>query len=241
MSFNLNQFTYAGRRSFDDYNMIITETPENVGAEKDISFKSVPGRSGDVIIDNGRYFNIEKKYEVTVIAEDFEMPLLAKKINHWLNSVDGYAVLSDTYDPLYYRLARYVGKVNIEDKLRIIGSTTLKFNCKPFKYSFEGQKLISVAKEDALINPEGLSSLPEIKISGTGNVTLYINNASYLIEGIDGHIEIIGDPFLARKGTELQNDKIMFPDPPILAPGENIITWTGDVTALEIKPGWCSL
>jgi predicted phage tail component-like protein len=221
--------------------LIITETPAIVAPERDISFTSIPGKSGDVISDNGRYKNIEKEYRVTAIADPFDMPLLAKKITAWLQSEAGYGLLSDTYDPNYFYYARYTGKISIADKMRLLGAATLKFYCKPFKYSFEGQKAFSITTAATVINPEGCEATPYIKITGSGDITLSINNASFAFVGVDEYIEVDSEMMIAFKGTALQNNKTLFTDFPKLSPGTNNISWTGAVASVEIVPRWCAL
>ena len=52
---------YLGTDSAENYGIIMTAPPDHVIAERDIERKEVPWRSGDVIIDNGRYKNITVK------------------------------------------------------------------------------------------------------------------------------------------------------------------------------------
>ena len=50
----INTF-YLDAESAEAYGLIMLAPPDHVVAERDIERKEVPGRSGDVIIDNGRY------------------------------------------------------------------------------------------------------------------------------------------------------------------------------------------
>lgn len=238
---NLNQFTYNGKRSYDDFCLIITETPPFVIPEHDISFDSIEGRSGDLLTDNNRYKNVTKEYKVTALTDDFSLPLLVKKIAAWLVTSPNYHILTDTYDPNYFWYACYQGKISFADKLLKLGSTTLKFNCKPYKYSFEGQTPITLTTPQTIWNPEDAESTPYMKITGSGNVTLSINNASFAFTGVDGYIEIDGELMAAYKGMELQNDKISFASFPSLVPGANHIATVGNVSKIEIVPRWCAL
>lgn len=237
----MNQFTYKGKKSYDDMDLIITETPSIVSPERDIVFTSIDGRNGDIIEDNGRFRNVDVEYRVAAIPDSLTLPVLARKIKGWLQGEIGYFVLTDTYDPLYFRYGCYIGNLNIEDVLQQIGNATLKFNCKPFKYSFDGQNIINITANTSLVNPEEFTSSPYIKIVGTGNVTMAINNTSFTFTGIDEYIEIDSEMMLAYKGTALQNTKINFTSFPKLAPGTNNISFTGFVTEIDIKPRWCAL
>lgn len=237
---NLNQFTYNGKRSYDDFELIITETPPFVFAERDIEKTSIPGRNGDLLSDNGRYKNVPKEYKVEALAESFPLPLLVEKIGAWLDTGANYCILTDTYDPNYFRYACCTGQISFTDKLLKLGAATLKFDCKPFKYSFEGQKEIRISAATRLWNPEDLSSTPYIKIVGSGDVTLMIGNSSFAFTGIEEYIEIDGNLMAAYKATELQNNKISFIDFPKFAPGWNNISFVGNVSKITIIPRWCS-
>lgn len=238
---NINQFSYNGKKSYEDMGLIITDTPSRVSPARRVSFTSVDGRNGDILFDEGCFDNGEVKYKVTVIAEDFEMPLIAKKIKRWLQGEAGYFVLTDTYDPNYFYKACFKGKIDIAEKMRVLGSATLTFSTKPFKYSFDGQREISITGAATLYNPEDWESAPYIKIVGSGDITLSINNASYAFTGIDEYIEVDSDTQSCFKGTTLQNSKASFADFPKLYEGENNISFTGAVTEIIIVPRWCAL
>ena len=238
---NTNQFIYNGKRSYDDMCLIITETPPFVVAERDVTYTSIPGRNGDLIEDGGRYKNVTIPYSVAVLSDPFSLPLLVKKIAAWLGTPGGYFVLSDTYDPNYFRYARYSGNLNIADILLKIGTAQINFNAKPFKYSFDGQQAITVGSSAVIHNPEDVASVPYIKITGSGDITLSIENSSYAFKGVDGYIEIDGEIMAAYKAAELQNNKILFSDFPTLAPGANHISTVGNVSKIEIVLRWCAL
>lgn len=237
---NLNQFTYNGKRSYDDFELIITETPPFVFAERDIEKTSIPGRNGDLLSYNDRYKNVSKEYKIEALAESFPLPLLVQKIGAWLDTGANYCILTDTYDPNYFRYACCTGQISFSDKLLKLGAATLKFDCKPFKYSFEGQKEIRISAATRLWNPEDLSSTPYIKIVGSGDVTLMIGNSSFAFTAIEDYIEIDGDLMAAFKATELQNNKISFIDFPKFVPGWNDISFVGNVSEIAIVPRWCS-
>ena len=237
----INQFSYNDKRSYDDMNLIITDTPSRVSPARRVTYTAVDGRNGDIITDEGCFDNGEIKYKVTAIAEDFEMPLLVKKIKRWLQGAAGYFTLTDTYDPNYFYLACYNGKVDIADRLGKLGAATLTFKTKPFKYSFEGQRKIKITGAAILYNPEDWEATPYIKIVGSGDITLFINNASYAFTDIDEYIEVDSDIQSCFKGTILQNSKTSFTEFPKFSEGENNISFVGAVSEIVIVPRWCTL
>ena len=236
----INQFKYKGISSAD-MGIIITKSPNIGSAERDEEYISVPGKSGDVINDNGRFKNITVSYEAALLSDDRPLDLMARKIKAWLQGETGYFKLTDTYDPNYFRMAAYSGSIDIEDKIRKIGITTLNFNCKPFKYRIDGENDIEITKATTLYNPEEWESLPYIKIVGSGAVTLHINNNSFYISAIDDYIEINSELQSAYKSNTLQNSKINFATFPTLSAGTNNISWVGSVSKIIIKARWCCI
>ena len=224
-----------------EYGLLITEKGSYKGAQRDITYTSIPGRSGDLVTDNGRYKNVKIPYTLALLnTTDWSFDELTRLIKGWLLSEQGYFPLWDSYDGKYYRLASYSNEVDIEQELRDLGKLKLSFNCKPFKFSFEGQRTVEMTAAGTLYNAEQFESKPYIKIVGSGTITLTINNASVTLSNVDGYIELDSEMMNAYKGTTAANSQ-MSGAFPVLAPGVNNIAWTGNVTRLEIVPRWCCL
>ena len=170
-----------------------------------------------------------------------EFAEIAHQIKGWLLAEAGYFRLWDSYDSKYFRLASFSEEADIEQELRDLGSLALTFDCKPFKYSIEGQKAVTFTAAGDLYNAEFFASLPYIKITGAGAVTLYINNEAFSFSEIDGYIELDSEIMNAYKGISPQNDKMTSSAFPSLAPGKNSISWVGAVEKVEITPRWCCL
>ena len=237
----INQFSFGGRRSYDDMGLIITEPPVFTFPERDVSYIGIPGRNGDLIRDNGRYKNITGSYKVAAVREEFPLETVMTEIRSWLSGSIGYSVLTDTYDPLYYRMAQPDGKLSFTEILRQIGTGTVKFNCKPYKYRIDGRRTVVLDGAGAIFNPEHADSTPYIKITGSGDITLSVNHASFPLSDVDGYIEIDSDIMAVYKGTLLQNEKAHFNAFPMFGEGENSVSFTGNVTKIEIVPRWCAL
>lgn len=224
-----------------EYGLLITEKGSYKGAQRDITYTSIPGRSGDLMTDNGRYKNVKIPYKLALLnttAWDFDE--LARLIRGWLLAEQGYFPLWDSYDGKYYRLASYTNEVDIEQELRSVGKLSLSFNCKPFKYSFEGQRTVEMTAAGTLYNAEQYESKPYIKVVGSGTITLAINSSSVTLSSVDEYIELDSEMLNAYKGTAAANNQ-MSGDFPVFAPGDNTISWVGNVTRLEIVPRWCCL
>jgi phage-related protein len=233
-------FKYNGVVSLDEQ-LIIQSKNTYAGAARDLSFTSVPGRSGDLLIDNKRYKNVTVKYTVAALEGIHDIPEIAHRVKGWLSSEIGYLELIDSYDPNYYRLAAYASAYDLEQELPCLGRSTIQFNCKPFRYSIEGKRPILLEASATIRNPEYFPAKPYIKITGSGNITLTINSKNYVFKNVDGYIEVDSEIMNAYKGSDPQNDKMYTPTFPELEKGDNAISWTGTVTSVEIVPRWCCL
>lgn len=112
-------------------------------------------------------------------------------------------------------------------------------------YTYErrlnGDKTITLTKAATIYNTEGFTATPYIKITGSGGITLYINNRAHTFKDVNEYIEIDGEIMNAYKGDLLQNSKMVTELFPKLTAGANNISWAGNVTKVEIIPRWCRL
>lgn len=229
----MNQFTFNGESSYDDHDLIITETPSVEIPERDMSFQSVPGRSGDIIIDNGRFKNINVKYKVAALCTMKELPALCRDISGWLypSGVSKYYELSDTYDSGYFRYAAVAGSVPFDSKLMQLGEGTLTFNCKPYKYSNIGQvpKSLDAYAQNIVVNTERYFSLPKFRIYANGTVYMYINNKTLKFEDVNEYVDIDAELMKCGKGSENLSGSMTGAWEDIrLVPGNNTIELDGD-------------
>lgn len=230
-------FFYFKEHSSLDFGLYITEKGTYKGAQRDVTYTSVAGRSGDLMTDNGRYKNLDIPYKLTLLnASPRSFSELARLIRNWLLAEQGYFKLWDTYDREYYRLASFSSEVDIEQELRDLGKLNITFNCKPFRYLLQGQEAIS-GTSIQLYNPEAYESEPYFKISGSGTCYIYINGAAVSIKDVSGYVEIDSEIKDCYKGSTPLNNK-MVGSFPTLAPGKNLITAGAGVSNIEIIPRW---
>jgi predicted phage tail component-like protein len=233
---------YKGKNSLE-FSLYIKSKGTYNAAERDFEFVSVPGRNGDLIQDNGRYKNVSIPYELALLKKDARtFSDLADSIKDWLSVGGGYNVLWDSYNPRYFRYAAVEGGVDIAEELTNYGEMSLTFNCKPYRYSFDGQKTITIRQSSTQIyNPEKLTAAPYIRIYGNGNITLSVNAVTNTFTGVSGYVEIDSEIMNAYKGLTPLNNIMTGDTFPTFAPGANTITITGNATKAEIVPRWCTI
>ena len=133
-----NFFTLNGRSSAD-WGIVCSSDNGYDIPEKDITAIAVPGRNGELHIDNGRWQNIDVTYNNCVIEDDFGRKF--RDFRSWCASQKGYVRLEDTFNPDEFRLANMSNGVAV-DTLGTrynSGKFDITFNCKPQRFLKSGE------------------------------------------------------------------------------------------------------
>ena len=244
----MSYFTYNGRSSAE-FGLHIEKKDVFSAPEYDAEFISIPGRSGDIINPNRRFSNIKVTYTVFLARKNpAALASVLRDIKGWLYAEpDRYHELTDSYDVKYFRYGVISGSLDIEEQLNKVGSFTVTFNCKPYKYSFAGQEVLaSGTRRLSVTNPTAFTSKPYIKIYGGGTVRLMIQPEGegtnlWTISEVDETIEIDSELMNCFKDTTLKNDTVTGDGFPMLKPGTTTIACAGNVQRIEVIPRWCCL
>lgn len=224
-------------KSLFDFGAIITNAPQWVVPQRDTSSVSVPGRSGDLIIDNGRYKNVSVQYSISTIPSFMSKTLFetVNEIKDWLSTNGAYCKLIDTYNHCYYRLARASNINDIVNEIAMIGSTTITFDCKPFLYRTDGDELKQItSKSFTITNPEPYESEPYFKIFGSGNITVSVEEYTFNLTDVSDYLEV--DCEMQDCFREYANCNSQFTGTfPKLISGTNRIVITGAVSKIQYK------
>ena len=208
--------------------------------QRDVTATQVPGRSGDLLLDNGRFLNQELHYQCAVVQE-FETRFAAIKTE--ILQRQGYCRLEDTIHPEEYRLACFAGPVEAQTTpYNRAGQFELRFNCKPQRFLKRGERAIRLTQSGAVLRNPGMPALPLFRVEGGGAGTLRVNGTEVeFLEDFSGPVLLDCDTQDAWFGAGNKNNEIRAPEYPALAPGENRIEWSGGVTAVTVTPRWWTL
>ena len=236
-----NYFMFNGISS-RDFEVWISGNGTFDAPERDVKTVSVPGRNGDLTIDNGRFQNIKIVYPAFIVKafrhnyDAFKAFLCAQR---------GYKRLEDTYHPEYYRLAAYTAALDPDMKtLNRAGEFEIVFNCDPRRFLKSGEQTISFTGAGTIKNPTLYTSKPLIRCYGTG--TLTVNDVIITITSANGYTDIDSETEAAYKDTAEANcnGNIAFGDAyktfPVLAPGNNTISFTG-FARVDVTPRWWTI
>lgn len=244
----MSTINWLSFRNFDsrDHNVYIREKNVFDVSGKDLQFITVPGRDGDIIINQGGSKNLTIKYGLSFFSSQFIE--ISENENFFYSIQDmkrklvedgGYYNLYDSYTPNYYRKACLTKGLSIEQPHWSVGQFDLEFSCKPFLYRIDGDITQTITTQNTdIYNPEIYDSLPYIKIYGNGDLRLIINGGNYYFTDVSEYIEVDSDTMNVYKNITNQNYKFSGSAFPVLASGSNIIAWAGDVTQIDIKPRW---
>lgn len=230
----INFFIFNGKSS-RDFGIYISGGQTFNAPERDTESIEIPGRNGNLTISRNRFKNITVSYPA-FIRKSFSRNADAAKM--WLLGCEGYQRLEDTYQPDYFRMAQFKGPVDFDMRfLNYAGEMTLSFDCKPQRWRKDGQQTTVYTQPTSLYN-DLFPALPLIRVNGTGAGNLYIGAYTVELLSIDEYVMLDSDTQNAYKGTLNKNATISTPEFPVLQPGDNTISWDGNVTSIEITPRW---
>lgn len=229
-------------KSSEDFNIVVKSIKGRYDTpERDIETIEISGRDGALYVDNESYKT--KKIEIEFYIKD-RIGIYANKIDSWLYNKFQIKKLFFDDEPYLYYEAICINKISFSEVFRNFNECRVVFECQPFKRLFDGENIIKVLNSNSVVhNTTSYTSKPYLKLIGNGDITLYINNKSYLFRDVEEFIEIDSEYMNCYKTIngvlEYQNSKMYTPTFPLLEAEENIISWVGQVEAIEIKPRWC--
>ena len=208
------------------------------GAVPNIAKTTVAGRNGDLLRFDGSYKNRDASVSCFVLRENVNNTVTA--LSQWLTGNAAYRKLEYSEWPEYYMMARITAGPDTDVRARLLAPFDLEFDCKPQRFLKSGELQITLSEPGTLYN-SGFPALPLITVYGSGSGTLTAGGVTMQLKAIDEYVTLDCDLQDAYKGLTNKNSTIYAPEFPVLKPGENLITWTGGVTRVEITPRWWTL
>lgn len=242
---------FNGIRSDERY-LIVEHYPTRTIPKRRYTFQSIPGRSGDFVIDEGddAFANYNQAYGVFLDSKAPGLPQAARGLTEWLLGSVGYCRLEDSYDPDFYRMAVYAGGEEFLNHFNEYGRGTLTFNCAPKRFYKSGEKEISLTNGQAIYSPSLFDSKPLYKITASGDSstnTITITSSKYgtqqftinsLYSG-DGTVTIDPERHTVVNGSGVSKNSLVQSDyENLLLPSYATISWTGNIRTLKIIPRW---
>lgn len=238
---DLGIFTYNGKSS-KDFDIIVEQLPSLSRPERQYNVYKVPGRNGDIIEQYNAYNNITISYEIWFANDNIDShsaQQLARQISAWLYSSNGYNKLEDDFEPDIYRLAYFVGDLEIENLLTMYGKAKINFICRPERYFKTGE--YPITNPTLLTNITDFEAKPLIKVEGSGNVTFTIQGQTVQINNLVDYVYLDCEKQDCYRQLSENKNSLMVGEFPVLKVGTNNITKSNNITNLIIQPNYWTL
>lgn len=225
---------------FQNYGVIVGGGSSFGAAERDVDVEEIPGRSGDLIIDNGRYKNRRATYNAFIYrnASSNVASLRSFLASHGA----GYYKLTDSYDTNHFVMARYSGPVDVSMRnLNRVAELNIAFDCKPQRFLTSGDTETRVYSGNTITNPTMFESKPLIRCITVSAGTVLTVNGKKIKFLSGGSFNIDCETQRVYYGFDDDNDLVECAEFPTLSSGSNTISWTGSISALYVRPRWWEL
>ena len=234
---------YGGVDS-SNYGIVVGESPAFERPNRKQTIVQVPGRNGSVLFQENAWEDVTRTYSVWLDEDIANNKSLTDKVNDYqaaLNSLTGYQMLTDNFEPDVYRLAYYSGGDQFTNEMTQYGRANLRFVCRPERFLVSGADAVEVDDGDTLTNPTPFASKPLIHIEAS-NETIEVSIGGKTITAeVTDYINIDCERMNAyRLPVENRNDKISGAFPTIPS-GSNTIGITGNYTKVEITPNYFTI
>jgi phage-related protein len=225
----MNWIEWQGKDNRLIKGLMIQKLPPITKPQLRTQITEIDGRDGD-FVDVLGYATYDKTVTIGLFGS-YDVDEIAKYFTG-----DGTLVLSSELDRVYN--ARCNGQIDFKSLIRF-RTADVTFEVQPFKY-LRGEDPVDAiidTETEVIVRNEGLEqSKPAMRLEGSGIVTIAINGLDVFSINIDESYVIVDsqqeDAFITGK---LKNSK-MTGDFAKLDPGENVITWTGNLTRLIVTP-----
>lgn len=228
---------YNGKSS-DAFRLYVEKYPARPVPKRKLEKWSIPGRSGDLIAVQDAFENVTRRYEVYLSAEGPGLAPVAAAAIQWLIE-PGWHELEDEYDVDTFCIATYTGETDITNIQNAFGRFVLSFDCWPQRFLKSGARGVSVARGGVLFNPTLYTAEPLIVVQGAGSGTLTVGGTTLTLSDCNGVTLDCRDEE-AWRGVSNLNTAVSGSYPK-LAAGENPVSWSGGINAVEITPRWWTL
>lgn len=225
----MNYIILNNENSKDIAGLLIQELPPIIKPEIRTLIEEIDGKDGDIIEELG--YKAYDKAITIALTKNYDID----KVIHFFDS-KGIVVFSN--EPTKYYHYSIIGQIDFTRLLRY-KVATINFHVQPFKYLINESNIdvTIIDQTEIIVNNQGfITSKPTITLYGDGIVEISLNGSSAFQINIDSdYVTIDSEQQDAHKDSILKN-RMMIGDFPILQAGENVITWSGNLTRIMIEP-----
>lgn len=221
----------------DEFGLEVQGRYEVPTAEEDVEYIEIRGRDGELTKKYGYKniplpvsFSINRRWQEGTFKSIFRK-IKPRILNSKTFSVDD--------DPEVYYKIKSVQIEPAENRIVKFGQFVVNFTLDPFMYEVDNPT--QTITSQTLINNPGYEAEPIMTAtcSGTGNI--YVNEQKVTIQNINGTITIDSEMQNAYRiaGGYITNlNSHMIGKFPVLKHGDNVISFDGDISKIELIKNW---
>uniref|UniRef100_UPI00359C72AC phage tail protein n=1 Tax=Lactococcus garvieae TaxID=1363 RepID=UPI00359C72AC len=237
-----------GNHWSEEFQMFLSKRPEKKKAQRMLTLDEVSGVNKLILSDKGYYTNAEQTLECFYVSPSLEnVQYTEDLITSALDTRGEYVDFIPYYDPKYVYKVVIINEPIFSGEISGLRGVPFSFDVSmaPFKYRIGGERAIELLHPQQLFNPERYGSDPKIKIYGKGSLSLFINNRETKFKDVEDVIIIDSSQEVMEVYKEVNGKLINLhhkfvgnQEFPYLDVGSNQISWSRNVTKIEIEPRW---
>ena len=232
-----NYIIYNGKHSYEDFGLLIDHIilPSINEVIEEIE---IEGRNGTLTERKGYYndrnitiqFSLKRK-----ILEDFEnFSSRLEEVMNWLRVFNKDLILYLNPNRTYKVKNISLGEVETDNA--IFYNFEAIFTCEPFSYILN-EEMVEITTNNFNYYYKGTAhGEMKLKIYGTGNIQLTINDEVVQINNVTDNVTLDSKLLLCLNSDGTNKSKEMIGNFPLLEKGINSISWTGNITKIELTP-----
>lgn len=207
--------------------IIVSKTPNIPKGSRRVDKISIPGRNGFLTIDEGTYdsfiVSVECHFDKDVANQE--------QVFAWLDGSGKFSLNNEReFDAII------INSIKPEKVTNFFKEFIVQFECQPISKDKTVVTFITESNPDTLTIANATADMyPIIEITGTGDVTVTINNKTFNLYDMDGKYILDCDlKVITNNSGSNISDKMLY-NFPKLVPGDNVISTTGTITEFKIK------
>jgi len=218
--------------------VVVLDYPPIIKAKGRVETMTVPGRSGVLTLHNPLkiYDTVEKTFRCRLLSTASQVAVSA-----WLQ---GAGTLIVGNEPTYAYTVVDIEEITFNKIMPGYNDRVFEvtFICQPWKGLASPAADITLSTNpQTIVSTATLDSLPQITLTGTGTVTLVVGAYTLTLTGLSGAIPVLIDceaMTVTDVALSVSYISTMTGSFPKLILGNNVVSHTGTVASVVIKPRW---
>lgn len=208
-----------------DKGIIVEKEPNIYKGKKNIEIVEVEGKSGFYTIDKGTYQSFLVSVECHFDPENVD-------IDDIKTFLDGVGTVSFDNEREYVAVIR--NAISFEKIIRF-KSFLIEFLCNPYCEDKNYTEVnITSSPQTVNITDATFEMYPELEITASGNISVSFNNKTFNINNADGKYILDSKLQVITHNNQNASSSMQY-DFPKLQPGENTISYIGNITEFKMK------